>query len=125
MIKQMLLVGLGGGVGSALRYLTAWFVGRHVSCPFPLGTFAVNVLGCFLIGLLAGLSARGGLLGEEARLLLIAGFCGGYTTFSAFSIENVSLFEGGNYLTLAAYVLASVLTGVGAVWLGGLTSRVF
>jgi CrcB protein len=123
MIKQVLLVALGGGAGSALRYLASCWVGRHVSCAFPLGTLAVNVSGCLLIGLLAGLSARGGWPGEEARLLLVAGFCGGYTTFSAFSIESVSLLEGGHHLALAAYALSSVVAGAGAAWLGVLAAR--
>ncbi|MDR2130828.1 MAG: fluoride efflux transporter CrcB [Odoribacteraceae bacterium] len=125
MIKQLLLVGLGGGAGSMLRYLTSWFVERHLCWHAPSGTFIVNVAGCFLVGLLAALSARGGVLGEEGRLLFITGFCGGYTTFSTFSAENVTLLHEGNYVLLGLYAACSLVTGAGAVWLGSLAARHF
>ena len=118
MIKQILLVGLGGGIGSIFRYLTSLLVNRHVESHFPWATFAVNLLGCFLIGLLAGLAARGTWLDENLRLLFITGFCGGYTTFSAFSMENMVLIGGGHYVALIVYILSSVLVGLLAVWLG-------
>ncbi|MDR1414878.1 MAG: fluoride efflux transporter CrcB [Odoribacteraceae bacterium] len=123
MVKQILLVALGGGAGSALRYLTSMYAAAHARGLFPLGTFAVNIAGCFLIGLLVGLSARGGIIGDDAKLLLITGFCGGYTTFSAFSLENVTLFHDGHYLTLTVYILASVLAGAVALCLGLLAAR--
>ncbi|MFV0346016.1 MAG: fluoride efflux transporter CrcB [Bacteroidales bacterium] len=118
MIKQLSLVALGGGVGSVLRYLTSlWFM-KSFSYAFPLGTFAVNIIGSFIIGILVSLSACYGILNNELRFLLIIGFCGGYTTFSTFSLESIKLFEAGNYWTLVLYISASVVVGLFAVWGG-------
>ena len=118
MIKHILLVGLGGGVGSILRYLTSIFLLKHYSSSFPLTTFIVNISGCLLMGILFGLAGRHALLHGDLKLLLMVGFCGGYTTFSAFSMENIQLLESGNYFLLAIYTLASVLLGIAAVWFG-------
>ncbi|MDH6534380.1 fluoride efflux transporter CrcB [Parabacteroides sp. 52] len=118
MIKQLILVGIGGGVGSMFRYITSWWVSKHTLMAFPLGTFWVNILGCVLIGLFVGLSLRFGWIGKEFRLLFITGFCGGYTTFSTFSLENMELMKSGNYYTLGLYVAASVVLGIIAVGLG-------
>ncbi len=115
-MKHLFLVFLGGGAGSVLRYLLSaytqklWTIGV-----FPLGTFLVNLLGCLLIGALSS-----GLMktDETSRLLLIVGFCGGFTTFSAFSAEGIQLWQSGHYLTLTAYILLSVLLGITAVWAG-------
>lgn len=116
MIKQIALVALGGGVGSVLRYLVSVWFSKQLSGAFPWGTFVVNITGCLFIGFLFGLIARFGL--HELRLLLIVGFCGGYTTFSAFSVENLRLIETGNYMLFILYVVTSVLLGLIAV-LGG------
>jgi len=118
MIKHILLVGLGGGVGSILRYLTSVFLLKHYSSSFPLTTFVVNIFGCLLMGILFGLAGRHAFLHGDLKLLLMVGFCGGYTTFSAFSMENIQLLESGNYFLLAIYTLASVLLGIAAVWFG-------
>ena len=91
MLKSILLVGVGGAAGSMLRYLTALLVNRYANSHFPWATFTVNILGCFLIGLLFGLLDKQQVANQNIRLLLITGFCGGYTTFSAFSIENLNL----------------------------------
>ena len=123
MLKQLLLVGLGGGVGSILRYLTSVCLSRYFSYIFPLATFAVNIIGCFLMGLLFGLTAKYDLLNNDLKLLLMIGFCGGYTTFSAFSIENMQLIGSGNYLLSSIYIVGSVLLGIAAVWLGSLLMR--
>ena len=116
MVTKLLLVTLGGGLGSMLRYLTSAYVARHNSGAFPLPTFLVNIAGCLLIGLLFGLSGR--YLNENVKLLFIPGFCGGYTTFSTFAIENLKLMQDGHYLILASYILLSVTVGIFAVWLG-------
>jgi CrcB protein len=116
MIKQLILVGLGGGIGSIMRFLVSKIPFAQSS--FPWATFIVNITGCFLIGLLIGLSVRYRFLDADMRLLLVTGFCGGFTTFSTFSAENVYLYQSGNYLPLAFYVLLSIIAGFAAVFLG-------
>ncbi|MFV0484407.1 MAG: fluoride efflux transporter CrcB [Bacteroidales bacterium] len=124
MVKQLTLVALGGGAGSALRYLTSLYFMRSFSCNFPLGTFVVNIAGSFIIGLLVGLSVCCGILNNELRFLLIIGFCGGYTTFSTFSVESLRLFEAGNYYILALYISASIIAGLLAVLGGNALARI-
>jgi len=123
MIKQLILVGLGGGIGSIFRYSVSRIINKDIPGIFPLGTFVINMTGCLIIGVLMGLSLRYEWFDKDYRLLLITGFCGGYTTFSAFSLENMKLFENGNYLTLALYVSASIIVGMISVWLGFILSK--
>jgi CrcB protein len=119
MIKQLLWVGLGGGIGSMLRFLLSRLVDKYAALQaFPLATFIVNVSGCLLIGLLIGFSAKHALLSESLKLLLITGFCGGYTTFSTFSAENLQLLTDHHYFLFVLYALGSLATGVAAVGLG-------
>jgi CrcB protein len=119
MLKDILFVGLGGFAGSALRYV----VGRVLNGSFPWGTLVVNVAGCFLIGLLYALAERGNLASPHLRLLLMAGFCGGFTTFSAFMNENLLMLRAGEFLPFALYTAGSILAGLTAVWLGYLLLR--
>lgn len=123
MIKEILLVGLGGGIGSILRFLTSKLALKIHPGDFPLGTFCVNILGCFLIGLLLGLSIKHEWLSLQGKYLLITGFCGGFTTFSTFSMENLYLYQSGNYAMLIIYTAASLIIGFGAVWGGLLLAR--
>ncbi|HLS38419.1 MAG TPA: fluoride efflux transporter CrcB [Sphingobacterium bovisgrunnientis] len=118
MIKAIIMVGLGGALGSILRYLTAVLLNKHFQSAFPLATFAVNILGCLIIGVLLGLFERQYLTSPDFKLLLITGFCGGYTTFSAFSAENIQLLESGQTLTAFLYIGASIFIGLFALWLG-------
>lgn len=123
MIKNILLVGLGGAFGSIMRYLTSVYTAKYYIGIFPLPTFIVNVLGCIVIGILIGFSDRAEFLSPEMKLLLITGFCGGYTTFSTFSSENMFLYANGYYTILIIYVLSSVLLGLGGVYLGTWVSK--
>lgn len=118
MIKSILLVGLGGGVGSILRYLSSLLVNRYFSTAFPLATFTVNIIGCLIIGLVAGFLQKQLHDNTNIHLLFITGFCGGYTTFSAFAIENVNLLQGNSPFTAFGYIAASIVAGLAAVWLG-------
>ncbi|MDR2806463.1 MAG: fluoride efflux transporter CrcB [Dysgonamonadaceae bacterium] len=123
MIKQLLLVGFGGGIGSILRFLASWFTAKSGNDAFPVATFTVNVVGCLLIGLLTGWAMKQNWLDANMRLLLITGFCGGFTTFSTFSLENMQLFQAGQYLSLVLYVLASIGLGFAAVSIGLLITK--
>jgi CrcB protein len=111
-VKPILIIGLGGGLGSICRYLVQLGISRLTTVSFPAGTFLVNITGCFIIGLLYGFSDKYATLSTEWRLFLVTGICGGYTTFSSFSYESISLFRQGNYTYFIAYTVLSVLLGL-------------
>jgi CrcB protein len=118
-VKAILLVALGGAVGSVARYkLSGWVLHHTLDWRFPAGTFAVNVAGCLLAGLLAGLAEKHELLSAEARLLLFTGVLGGFTTFSAFGLETMYLLRKGELLMAGSNVALSVVAGLLALWLG-------
>lgn len=117
-MKTILLIGLGGGIGSILRYLTTLAFNRLWPATFPWGTFTVNIAGSFLVGILIGFVGRQLPVNADLRFLLITGFCGGYTTFSTFASENVNLLQSGQPLTAFAYMAGSLLAGLLAVWIG-------
>jgi CrcB protein len=117
-MKQMLMVGLGGFIGSIGRYKLGGVILHHTaSWRFPLGTFAVNVIGCFVIGALAALAEHRDLFSSDTRLFLMTGLLGGFTTFSAFGYEGVFLIRRGEIGIALAYAGLSVLCGLAAVWL--------
>ena len=118
MIRSLIIVALGGGMGSALRFLASKFVQDNMTGVFPYPTLAVNVVGCLLIGVFYGLSSRGSLGGDSAKLLLTTGLCGGFTTFSTFCNENLSLMRGGHALATLLYTSGSVVLGFIAVAVG-------
>ncbi|MDR2810112.1 MAG: fluoride efflux transporter CrcB [Tannerellaceae bacterium] len=119
MIKQLLFVGLGGGIGSIFRYLVSFLANKFfISTLFPWATFVANISGCFLIGFLAGLLSGHDVWDKHLRLLLLTGFCGGYTTFSAFSLENLRLLENHHYLPFLLYTSTSFIFGIASVALG-------
>lgn len=118
MMRILLLIGVGGGIGSVFRYLTSVVVNRHFQTIFPWATLIANVLGCLIIGLLLGFIERHQLTNPGLKYFFITGFCGGYTTFSSFASENMSLFQSQNTGIAFLYIAASILTGLFAVWLG-------
>ncbi len=120
-MKQILLVFLGGGTGSILRYLISRSLNNATI--LPLGTLVVNVLGSLIIGLILGLGFRQQLLSENGMLLLATGFCGGFTTFSAFSYENQLFLKSGDYMSLGIYTVSSLILGIGATFAGLYASR--
>jgi len=117
--KQILIVALGGAVGSVLRYKLGGFALHHTQAwNFPVSTFGVNVVGCFAIGILAALVEHHDLFSPAIRLLLFTGLLGGFTTFSAFGYESVFLLRRGLLSAATSYVLLSVVCGLGAVLVG-------
>ncbi|MBX3239301.1 MAG: fluoride efflux transporter CrcB [Chitinophagaceae bacterium] len=123
MIKEVIVVGLGGGVGSIFRYLTSLLINKQFPHRFPFATFTVNILGCLAIGFLIGFFQKHSGTAPHIRLLLATGFCGGFTTFSAFAAENMQLLQSGNSFTAIAYIAASTVGGLLAVWSGMALSR--
>jgi CrcB protein len=117
-MMNMLIVGAGGALGSVCRYLVGIWTLRRFGPGFPWGTLAVNVLGCFAIGLVTEVIARRLDASPELRLLLVTGFLGGFTTFSAFSLDAMSLMERGAQGAAVVYLLASVLVSLAAVLAG-------
>lgn len=115
MIKNVLLVAAGGGIGSALRY---WIYLLFKTQSFPFATLLINIAGSFLIGIIMGLAIRENNVPADYKLFLATGICGGFTTFSAFSYENVSLLQAGKFNLAFIYILASVTAGIAATWLG-------
>ncbi|WP_190809401.1 fluoride efflux transporter CrcB [Flagellimonas sp. S3867] len=121
-MKQVLLVFLGGGLGSALRYVISKPL-NLVLHNFFLGTFLVNIIGCLLIGIILGVSARNNLLSANATLFLATGFCGGFTTFSAFAFEKHGLLKNSELFHFSVYTISSIVVGIIAVALGLWLSR--
>ena len=112
-MNAILWVGVGGAIGSMLRY----FLQRQLNADFPLGTLSVNILGCLLIGILWALVVRNQ-LNESWRLALMAGFCGGFTTFSSFTLESLQLLQQNRYLFFTVYTIGNVVIGLLATFAG-------
>lgn len=112
MIRNIALVGIGGMAGSIARYIVSVFFANRLPPGFPYGTFVVNIVGCFLIGVILGIVGRVGALTAELRLLLATGFCGGFTTFSSFADEIIELVEAGRAVHAVSYILSSFLLGL-------------
>jgi CrcB protein len=121
-MKYALLVFVGGGFGSVARYfISKWL--NNVENTIPYGTLTVNVLGSLLIGVVIGYFVEGSNMSEEQTLLLATGFCGGFTTFSAFAYEHQLFLKNGDYLNFATYTLGSLVLGIAAIFMGLYLSR--
>jgi CrcB protein len=118
MIKNFLIVGLGGASGSMLRYAVQKIFQVQTAAAFPTGTLLVNIAGCFLIGILWSLASRSLTWNDEMKLLLMTGFCGGFTTFSAFTLEGIGLLKENRTVLFVIYLTASVLGGLLATFIG-------
>ena len=122
-MKAALLVALGGALGSVARYqLSSWTIYHAMNWRFPAGTFLANVLGCLVAGILAGVIDRTGIFAADTRLFLFVGLLGGFTTFSAFGLETMSLLRRGEIAVAATYVSLSVIVGIIVVWVGFLAT---
>ncbi len=116
-MKQLLLVFVGGGTGSIARYLVSKYLNTF-SSGLPYGTFAANILGSFLIGIILGLAAKNSTLSHQTVLLLATGFCGGFTTFSSFAYENHLFLKSGDLISFAIYTIGSISVALLFVFLG-------
>ena len=125
MLKNILLIGAGGFIGSIARY----YVSRlNIFIDFfsvPVGTLIVNVTGCFLIGILTGIAEKSDLLSTPLRMFLMVGLCGGFTTFSTFAGENLTLLHNGQIFTILLYTFLSLFLGFAAVFVGYSLSNLF
>ncbi len=114
-MKTLFYIALGGGIGSVLRYLISIVLKGN---SFPYATFITNILGCLLIGLFFGYFEKNNLLSKDLKLFLITGLCGGFTTFSAFSNENIQLMQNNQLATAFLYTALSLIVGFGMTYLG-------
>jgi len=117
-VKEILLVGLGGFLGAIGRYkLGGYILHQTAGWRYPISTFTINIVGCFLMGILAGLAEKGR-FGQELRMFVVPGLLGGFTTFSAFAYEGIFLIRAGHAQIALAYMVASVSCGLAGVWFG-------
>jgi CrcB protein len=118
-LKLTLIIGFGGALGSIARWLLSNWVSQFTTAAkFPWGIFIVNLAGCMVAGLIAGLIERNDLFGADTRLFLFTGILGGFTTFSAFGLETMQLLRRGEWLVASSYAIGSVAIGIAMAWIG-------
>lgn len=117
-MRSILVVAAGSGLGGIMRYLLQLLVYKLYPSVFPVGTFSINVIGCFLIGVFFALAEKQQVVSTDTRLFLITGICGGFTTFSTFSLDNLLLLKSGNFLYFFLYAVGSLVLGLLATYLG-------
>ena len=117
-MKSFLFVFLGGGIGSSCRFLISNIINNSFKSFHYLGTFSVNVIGCIIVGIVMGFLQKENNFNQNYLLLFSSGFCGGFTTFSAFANENLDLIKNGNFSVFFLYVISSVIFGIAAAYLG-------
>jgi len=122
MVRDIIIVGIGSSIGGICRYLISLIIG-FANNGFPWGTFAVNIAGCLLIGILWGVTSRFQSISPAFTLFFMVGFCGGFTTFSTFSKEGLALLQTNNYMLFALYTIGSMVLGILAVALGHLITK--
>jgi len=118
MLKSILIVGIGGFIGTVARFLISRYFQFNITSVFPWGTFIINITGCLLIGIIYGLSEKSDTLSPEIRLFLTVGICGGFTTFSTFSNDAFMLVREQEWIRFALYASLSLFIGLMAVYLG-------
>jgi CrcB protein len=125
MVKILLLIGAGGFIGSVSRFLASRYIQSYFLSAFPFGTLVVNVTGCLLIGIFYGLIEKGSIFSPEIRMFVTVGFCGGFTTFSAFSSENMAFLRDGDFFRFMIYTVLSVFLGLMAIFIGNIMANNF
>jgi CrcB protein len=123
MWKTIIYVAIGSIIGGVGRFLLQQFIQKRVSSTFPYGTLCVNLIGCFIIGVVFGLSAKGNIISPQARIFLATGICGGFTTFSSFINENHGMLQNGEFFNTAVYISVSVFAGLMATMLGSMLTK--
>lgn len=125
MLRTLLLIGMGGFLGSVSRFLVGQGLHRIFDTVFPIGTMTVNIVGSFIIGVVYSLAERDNLINPEMRMFLAVGFCGGFTTFSSFAFDQLNLLKDNGFLYLSLYMAGSVFLGLLAVYFGTIIHKLF
>jgi fluoride exporter len=118
MVQNMMLIGAGGFLGSVMRYGSYQLMSKIFQTNHPIGTFFVNIIGSLMIGLVLGFFDKGGMVSNNWKLFLAVGFCGGFTTFSAFALENFNFLQSQQFMLSLLYMGISLFLGLAAVFLG-------